>query len=92
MSAEIIDHDDDTDLFASGEAADWLLEYAPKPGSVIDCHVRFAYVKAPVAQNDKIVYVASLVLMNGIRFVEHDPTYTVQPGKRDIAQILRHLR
>lgn len=69
---EIIDHGDDTDLFASGEAADWLLQNAPRPGSIIDCFVRFSYCKAPVGSNDKIVHKVSLIMVRGIRYVSFD--------------------
>lgn len=72
---EIIDHGDDTDLFASGDAADWLLENASKPGSIIDCFVRFSYCQAPVGQNNKVIHKVSLILVSGIRYVAFDKNH-----------------
>lgn len=77
LTQGVIDDDDDTDLFASGEGADWLLENAAKPGSVCDCYVRFAYNKAPVGKDDKMVNKVSLVFVKGIRYVEYDKNYAL---------------
>ena len=85
---EIIDHDDDTDLFASGEAADWLLQNAAKPGSIIDCFVRFSYCKAPVGANDKVVNKVSLIMVRGIRFVSFDRTHEGEDVSHKLAKLL----
>lgn len=90
LSEEIIDHGDDTDLFASGEAADWLLQKAAKPGSVIDCFVRFSYAKAPVGANDKVVNKVSLIMVRGIKYVSFDRTHESggSPSQKQLAQFL----
>lgn len=85
----IIDDNGDTDLFADGEAADWLIETVlrnnKKPaiveGCVIDCIVKFVYGEVPVGIDDKSVSKISLVLVKGIGihgYEEASPT-----GMRD---------
>lgn len=73
----IIDDDGDTDLFAGGSAADWLIDTALEAGSVagciIDCKVRFVYEQAPVGGNGKLVNKASLVLVEGYKLVDKRP-------------------
>lgn len=91
MAQGIIDDDDDTDLFASGEAADWLLENAPNPGSVIDCYVRFSYCKAPVGANNKMVNKVSLVLIKGIRYVDMDRNFALSSQSGRIEDLIRQL-
>lgn len=75
LTQGIIDDNDDTDLFASGEGADWLLENVAKPGGVCDCYVRFVYSKAPIGKDDKIITKVSLVFVKGIRYVGYDKDY-----------------
>lgn len=77
FTQNIIDDGDDTDLFASGEGADWLLENAARQGSVCDCYVRFVYNNAPIGKNDKIVSKISLIFVKGIRYVECDKNYVL---------------
>lgn len=91
MAQGIIDDDDDTDLFASGEAADWLLENAPNPGSVIDCYVRFSYCKAPVGANNKMVNKVSLVLIKGIKYVDMDRNFALSSQSGRIEDLIRQL-
>ena len=92
LSDEIIDHGDDTDLFAAGEAADWLLENAPKAGSVIDCFVRFSYCKAPIGADDKVVNKVSLILVKGIQYVSHDPGYDADAAQNaKLRQLFQRL-
>lgn len=81
LTQGIIDDEDDTDLFASGNCADWLLENAAKLGSVCDCYVRLAYNKAPVGKDGKILDKVSLVFVKGIRYVEHDKNYAFSNTK-----------
>lgn len=71
----LIDDDDDTDLFASGEAADWLLDNEVKPGTVIDCCVRFVYSKLPIGGNDREIGKISLVFEKGLGIVGNDPAF-----------------
>ena len=81
LGVGLIDDEGDTDLFADGEAADWLIDVIQSAGSVegciIDCYVRFVYSRAPVGGNNKMVNKASLVLTNGIGFVEIDRNYAM---------------
>lgn len=72
----LIDDDGETDLFAEGNAADWLLDVVDKAdgpeGCVFDCFVMFSYCQAPVGGlMERVVYKASLILLRGIRFVTH---------------------
>lgn len=67
----LIDNADDTDLFASGSGADWLLENNVGKGSIIDAKVKFVYSQAPVGGRDgKEVWKLSLVLVEGYRIVD----------------------
>lgn len=66
----LIADEDDTDLFASGEGADWLLDNNIGLGSIIDAKVRFLYTKAPVGGIDgKDVWKVSLVFLEGYSIV-----------------------
>lgn len=74
---DIIADSDDIDLFADGDAATWLLESIIESGSpegcVLDVRVRFVYKEAPVGgPTGRSVGKASLVLIEGIRFVGSD--------------------
>ena len=71
----IIDDDNDTDLFASADAADWLLENNVGIGTIVDCSVRFAYTKVPVGFNGKDIYKVSLVMVEGFSVVGVDQKY-----------------
>ena len=67
----LIDNADDTDLFASGEGADWLLDNNVGYGSIIDAKVRFVYAQAPVGGLDgKEVWKISLVSVEGYNIVK----------------------
>lgn len=67
----LIDDADDTDLFASGEGADWLLDHDIGSGSVIDAKVKFVYAQAPVGGLDgKEVWKISLVFVEGYSIVK----------------------
>ena len=67
----LIDNADDTDLFASGAGADWLLENDIGPGSIIDAKVKFVYSRAPVGGRDgKEVWKISLVFIEGYNIVK----------------------
>lgn len=86
----IIDDDGDTDLFAGGESADWLLSVVTQApsveGCIVDCRVRFSYKEAPVGGPEgRSVYKASLVLLEGIRYVGMDDS---APQLEDLAQSL----
>lgn len=70
----IIDDNGDTDLFADGEAAKWLIDTVLNDeknrgvveGRIIDCVVKLAYCLAPVGDNNKQVNKVTLVLLRGI--------------------------
>lgn len=57
------------DLFASGKNIDWLIENKISIGSVIDCKVKFSYIKAPIGINGREVFKASLIFENGIKVI-----------------------
>lgn len=62
----LIDDEEDTDLFACGAGADWLLDNDIGLGSVIDAKVKFVYGKAPVGGLEgKEVWKISLVFVEG---------------------------
>lgn len=69
FTSGIIDDDNDTDLFASGKGADWLLDNKVSAGTVIDCVVRFDYSQVPVGLNGKVINKISLVFEEGIKVV-----------------------
>lgn len=87
----IIDDDDDTDLFASGEGADWLLENASTPGHVVDCYVRLSYCKAPIGVNGKVINKVSLVFVKGIKYVEFDKNYAFTAKNTGLDEFLSQL-
>lgn len=67
----LIDDADDTDLFASGLGADWLLDNNVGLGSVIDAKVKFVYSRAPVGGLEgRPVWKLSLVFIEGYRIVK----------------------
>lgn len=79
LGPNLIDDDGDTDLFADGEGADWLLDQVTNAkvveGCIIDCFVRLMYSRAPVGINSKIINKASLVFVDGIKYVGVDHNY-----------------
>lgn len=91
----IIDDDGDTDLFAGGEAADWLLktilEAGTAIGCVIDCKVRFMYREAPVGYDNRQVKKASLLLVEGIGFVRIEQESHMATGMRSVLESLKAL-
>ena len=91
LTAEMIDDNDDTDLFASGEGATWLLANAATPGSIIDCYVRFSYCKAPVGVNNKIVNKVSLVFVKGIKYVGFDKNYALSSRGIGLNELMARL-
>lgn len=70
----IIDDDGDTDLFADGERAEWLVSEVLNDsenknkveGRLIDCIVRFSYCRAPVGAMDKEINKVTLILVDGL--------------------------
>lgn len=73
LGPNIIDDDGTMDLFADGEAADWLigkmLENGATGGCVVDGKVKFVYSNAPVGGlREKVIRKASLILEEGLRF------------------------
>ena len=67
----LIEDADDTDLFASGAGADWLLDNDVGMGSIIDAKVRFVYAKAPVGGLEgRDIWKVSLVFIEGYTIVE----------------------
>lgn len=89
----LIKDEENVDLFASGESADWLLENDVGLGSVIDAKVKFAYVKAPVGQNGKEVWTASLIFLEGYNVIEHRSTNddVIQSNETHSLEVLRKL-
>lgn len=77
FTSGIIDDDNDTDLFASGAGADWLLDNHVVAGTIIDCYVRFSYAKVPLGMQGKEISKISLVFEEGIRVVGADDNYGV---------------
>lgn len=81
LGNNIIDDDGDTDLFADGEGADWILDQVSAAGVVegciLDCFVRLIYCRAPVGANNKMVNKASLAFVKGIRYVGIDRNYAL---------------
>ncbi len=66
----LIEQEDDTDLFASGEGADWLLENNIGLGSIIDAEVKFVYSRAPVGGlNGREIWKLSLVFIKGYAII-----------------------
>lgn len=91
LTQGIIDDDDDTDLFASGEGADWLLNNAAKQGSIIECFVRFSYCRAPVGRNEKPIYTVALVFVKGIQYVDFDKQYMTSTSEKTLERLLLSL-
>jgi hypothetical protein len=60
---------DDMDLFADGEAADWLMENAFELGTVFDGLVKLSYAQSPTGRDEKMIYLLRLVLVKGLRVV-----------------------
>ena len=91
--SELIDDANDTDLFASGSGADWLLDNNVTVGTIIDCTVRFAYTKVPVGLNGKEINKISLVFETGIAVVGKDQEYiNKQKGySEDIGELFKNL-
>lgn len=62
----LIENADDTDLFASGAGADWLLDNDIGQGSIFEAKVKFVYAKAPVGGlAGRDVWKLSLVFIEG---------------------------
>lgn len=95
LASGIIDDKGDTDLFADGDAADWLIDQIQDAGTVegciVDCYVRFVYSRAPVGGvNGRQVNTANLVLVEGIRSVgvDNDYAFTSKASDQDQAKNL----
>lgn len=97
LGGNIIDDNGDTDLFADGDGADWLLDQVTNAGVVegciMDCFVRLIYCRAPVGANNKMVNKASLVFVSGIRYVGVDNNYVLSADRgnmkgNDISRLL----
>lgn len=100
LGNNLIDDIGDTDLFADGEGADWILDQVTSAGVVegciVDCFVRLIYCRAPVGQNGKMVNKASLAFVSGIRYVGIDSNYILSPTRStadegDLASLLSLL-
>ncbi len=103
LTSGIIDDNGDTDLFADGDAADWLIDQIQSAGTVegciVDCYARFVYSRAPVGGvNGRQVNTANLVLVEGIRFVGVDNNYALtakandQDQTKDLMKFLKSLQ
>lgn len=89
----IIDEKNDTDMFASGDGADWLLKNDVTVGTVIDCEVQFAYTKAPVGPNGKEVFKVSLIFKRGLAVVDQDQSYIAKQElkSKNLDDLIRNL-
>ena len=87
----LIANADDTDLFADGLAADWLLNNNVGVGSIIDAKVRFMYCKAPVGGlESRDVWKISLVMLEGYNIIQ-EATLDVDKEDRDGDFIMREF-
>ena len=100
LGNNIIDDDGDTDLFADGEGAGWLLDQVTNAGvvegCVVGCVVRLIYCSVPIGANGKMINKASLVFVSGIRYVGIDHNYILSSsrgstGAADLAGIMSLL-
>ena len=67
----LVEDADDTDLFASGTGADWLLDNNVGFGSIIDAKVKFVYAKAPVGGLEgRDIWKLSLVFIEGYGIIK----------------------
>ncbi|MBE6951725.1 MAG: DUF4062 domain-containing protein [Ruminococcaceae bacterium] len=101
LGNNIIDDNGDTDLFADGDGADWLLDQVANSGVVegciLDCFVRLIYCRAPVGGNNRMVNKASLVFVSGIQYVGVDNNYVLSADRgsvknTDISRFLEFLQ
>ena len=100
LGNNIIDDYGDTDLFADGQGADWILDQIENAGVVkgciIDCFVRLIYCRAPIGQNGKTINKACLTFVNGIRFVEIDKNYVLSSNnsenEEDLSKLISLIR
>ena len=61
----------DTDLFASGKGADWLMENEVGKGSVIDAKVKLIYSPAPIGGVEgKVIWRLALVFLEGYEIIQ----------------------
>lgn len=97
LGSGIIDDPGDTDIFADGNGADWILDQISHSktngvGCVIDCYVRLSYCRAPVGANNKMVNKVSIVFVKGIKYVGIDRNYVLsQKGDEESAVDLNRL-
>lgn len=85
----LIADDEDTDLFASGDGADWLLDNNVGLGSVIDAKVKFVYAKAPVGGFDgREIWKISLVLVDGYNIVKERSILDEQMAIEDTSALV----
>jgi len=92
FTSDIIDEDNDTDLFASAESADWLLENNVGIGTIIDCVVRFVYTNVPIGLKGKAISKISLVMEKGISVVDVDQKYVEESTTdKNVTSILESL-
>lgn len=97
LGNNIIDDEGDTDLFADGEGADWILDQVINigvvEGCIIDCYVRLVYCRAPIGEKGKMINNASLVFVSGIRCVGIDRNHILASNNKstegvDLEQLL----
>lgn len=62
--------EDDVDLFASGDVAQWLLMNDVGQGSEIEGKVKFVYTSSPVGRNDKVIWTIKLILLDACRIIK----------------------
>ncbi|MDO4617464.1 MAG: hypothetical protein Q4B03_08410 [Lachnospiraceae bacterium] len=94
LGPDLIDDVGDTDLFASAESADWLLENEICKGSVIDGRVKLIYSQAPVGGVEgRLVWRISIVLLEGIQIInKRDKSANkTKPAKSADIKTLREL-
>ena len=97
----IIDDDGDTDLFADGEAAEWLVNSVLNAtdqknrveGRIIDCIVRFSYCRAPVGPKDKEINKVTLILVKGLNSYGIEKGESIASvGQKYLERILASMR
>lgn len=86
----LMDEASDTDLFADGKGADWLLDNEVGYGSIINAKVRFAYEQAPVGGPDgDLVWKLSLVFVEGYDIVQKKSDEKVDQRRDALLKALR---
>ena len=87
----LMDETDDTDMFAGGEEAMWLLDHNVAAGSIINATVKFAYTKAPVGGAGKEIWKVSLIFVKCIEIVRERTDVSEKQDQSSAFDALRRL-